>query len=291
MPKKNTITFDAETIHAVRPSLIRPVFERAEINEIKSPGAIPRHQHMKYEVIFVDCGVYRCTHNDCDVTLDRNWILVVKPGDWHTDIFDGTPLRYMGLGFSLQMTSGVPAPIFREGIPADKQHFRADCADFLQLFEKIRTELQRGDFASPHIQDAIVSEFLFRMLRVMPRDILSEQYFPASNALSFQSNLLAVINERLNRKADVAEMAFALGMSQSALAHKCREILQCSPANLFKRAKMDRAMQMLKSTDMQVKEVSDYLGFDNQFHFSRAFKKTFGKSPSDVKDDPTPPPI
>jgi AraC-like DNA-binding protein len=43
-------------------------------------------------------------------------------------------------------------------------------------------------------------------------------------------------------------------------------------------------MQMLKHTDMLIKEVADYLGFDDQVSFSHAFKKVFGKSPSAMKD-------
>jgi len=290
MPAKPT-KFDSEAFSVMRPFLIRPVFERATIEERNQPCMIPRHQHLKYEVIFVDRGLYHCRHNENDITLGRNWLLIIKPGDWHMDIFDGAPLRYLALGFSLQMASGMPAPIFRAGAPLEKQRFPIARTDFLPLFEKIRQEIKIGDFVSEHLQDALVAEFLFRMIRAIPRDVISAQYLATSHEASFQTNLFAIINESLTRKANVGEMASALGISESSLAHKCRKILHCSPAHLFQRVKMDRAMQMLKSTDMQIKEVSDYLGFENPFHFSRAFKKTFGKAPLDMKADATPPAI
>ena len=277
--------------NVTRPSAIRPVFERAEIVEVKKPRVIPRHQHINYEVIFVDHGLYRCHHNEIDLTLGKNGLLIVKPGDWHVDIFNGKYLRYFALGFSLNTAPGMPISIFRDGTSVDSQHFIANRADFLPLIEKIRQESRIGDFVSAHIQDALVLEFFYSMVRAIPRDILADCYAATSHEASFAASLFSVINEQLTRKLNVGELASTLGVSESSLAHKCRKILHCSPARLFQLVKMNRAMQMLKYTDMLVKEVSDYLGFENQFHFSRAFKKTFGKAPSNIKSDTAPPPI
>jgi AraC-like DNA-binding protein len=292
MSPRNRTTSETGTIRNVtRPSAVRPVFERAEIEEVKKPCVIPRHQHMNYEVIFVDRGLYRCLHNEVDLTLGRNGLLIVKPGDWHTDIFNGKYLRYFGLGFSLNTAPGMPISVFRDGTPVDRQHFIAHRADFLPLIGKIRQETRIGDFVAAHILDALVLEFFYRMVRAIPRAILSDCYTATSHEASFSASLFSVINEQLTRKLNVGALASTLGVSKSSLAHKCRKILHCSPARLFQLVKMEQAMRMLKSTDMLVKEVSDYLGFDNQFHFSRAFKKTFGKAPSDIKNHPAPSPL
>lgn len=289
MPKNNRTASETGTICDVtRPSAVQTVFERTEIVEVKKSYVIPRHQHMGYEVIFVDRGVYQCRHNEIDFELGKNGLLIVKPGDWHTDIFDGKHLRYFGLGFSLHVAPDMPVSIFQDNTPVDRQHFIANRADFLPLIEKIGRELRIGDFVSAHIQDAIVLEFFYRMIRAVPRDILSDCYAATSREASFSASLVSILNEQLTRKLNVGEMASTLGISESSLAHKCRKILHCSPARLFQRVKMERAMQMLKSTDMLVKEVGAYLGFENQFHFARAFKKAFGKTPSDMKDNPPP---
>lgn len=290
-PKNRTASETGTIRNLTRPSVVRPVFERTEITEWKGPCVIPRHQHVNYEVIFVDRGLYGCRHNGVDLTLGKNGLLIVKPGDWHTDIFNGKYLRYFGLGFSLNTAPGMPTSIFRDGTSVDRQHFIARRADFLPLIEQIRQESRIGDFVSAHIQDALVLEFFYRMIRAIPRDILADCYAATSHEASFSASLFSVINEQLTRKLNVGELAATLGVSESSLAHKCRKILHCSPARLFQLVKMKRAMQMLKSTDMLVKEVSDYLGFENQFHFSRAFKKTFGKAPSSIKNDTVPSPI
>jgi len=287
MQEKKQKASETETIRdVVRPSAIRPVFVSADVAEITRPYVIPRHQHMNYEIIFVDHGLYRCIHNKIEFTMGRDGLLILKPGDWHTDIFDGKPLRYFGLEFTLHAAPGMPLSIFRENTPAEKQHFAVKRPDFLPLIEKVRQESRIGDFVSAHIQDAIVLEFFYLMIRAVPRDILAECYAATSRAANFSASLVAIINEQLTGKLNIGELSSTLGVSESTLAHKCRKIMHCSPARLFLRIKMERARQMLTKTDMLVKEVSDYLGFDNQFHFSRAFKRVFGKAPSDVKSTP-----
>lgn len=287
MPARNSTAPETGTIpNVARPSVIRPVFVGASVTEVKKPFVVARHQHWNYEIIFVEKGLYRCRHNETDFTLGRNGLLIVKPGDWHSDIFDGRYLRYLGFEFSLHVVPGIPLSIFRENTPVERQHFTIQRADFMPIFSKIVRELRTGDFVSAHIQDALVLEFFYRMVRMIPRAILSDFYVATSREASFSANLFSVINERLTRKLSVAELAAALGISASSLAHKCRAILHCSPARLLRRVRMDRAMQMLKSTDMLIKEVSAYLGFDDPFNFSRAFKKEFGKAPLVVKDNP-----
>jgi AraC-like DNA-binding protein len=289
MSKNNHTASGMKTIpNVVRPSAVRPVFVRVTVTEVANPGIIGRHQHVNYEVIFVDQGLYRCRHNETDLTLGKNGLLIVKPGDWHSDIFDGKYLRYLALGFSLHLAPDMPVSILRANTPVERQHFIVNRSDFLPLIKKIRQESQIGDFVSAHIQDALVLEFFYRMVRAIPRDILSDCYVATSREASFSASLFSAINEQPTQKLNISELASTLGISKSSLAHKCREILHYPPARLFRRVKMDRAMQMLKFTDMLVKEVSAYLGFENQFHFSRAFKKAFGKAPSEAKNTPPP---
>ena len=75
-------------------------------------------------------------------------------------------------------------------------------------------------------------------------------------------------------------MAAALGMSESSLAHKTKAILGVSPAKAFLAFKMKRALHHLQHTSMPVKEIAFRLGFTDPYHFSRAFKRVFDKSPA-----------
>jgi AraC-like DNA-binding protein len=44
---------------------------------------------------------------------------------------------------------------------------------------------------------------------------------------------------------------------------------------------MQRAVQLLNTTNLSIKEISDQLGFSDQFYFSRAFSKMHGHAPTE----------
>jgi len=45
--------------------------------------------------------------------------------------------------------------------------------------------------------------------------------------------------------------------------------------------RMQRAVQLLNRTDLPIEQISDQLGFSEQFYFSRAFSKMHNHSPSE----------
>jgi AraC-like DNA-binding protein len=56
-----------------------------------------------------------------------------------------------------------------------------------------------------------------------------------------------------------------------------------SPYQLLLRLKMNLAAQLLHRSEALVKQVAEELGFEDPFHFSRAFKREFGLSPDEFR--------
>jgi len=52
-----------------------------------------------------------------------------------------------------------------------------------------------------------------------------------------------------------------------------------SPSVYFRRATMNYAAELIHSSRLSISEIAETLGFCDQFHFSRQFKKVLGKSP------------
>jgi AraC-like DNA-binding protein len=44
---------------------------------------------------------------------------------------------------------------------------------------------------------------------------------------------------------------------------------------------MKKASQLLHNTDYPIKEIAQAVGYQNQFHFSKAFRKYYNTSPSE----------
>lgn len=73
-----------------------------------------------------------------------------------------------------------------------------------------------------------------------------------------------------------------LGVSSSTLYRKVKELTDLSPNEFIRTIRLKKAVQLLRSKRNNVSEVSDMVGFNDPFYFSRCFKKQFGFPPSDL---------
>jgi len=241
----------------------------------------PRHQHLEYEAIVPIRGRYRARINAIELAVPVGHLLLLKPMDWHQDLLArGT--RYWSLQFALVDASlRTAGGWFRDGLPIDRQVCRAP-REAVALLQRMRDEIARGDGLSALIQDAIAGEFAWRVARAFDRAALAPGLIAGHDDDGFATRLERWFQSRLHERVGVDEMARAMGMGRSALSAACQRHLGLSPARAFMRFKLDRAHELLTRTGMSVNEVADHLGFENQFHFSRAFKRRWNVPPSRV---------
>lgn len=262
-----------------------PVFRGMGIISATGEYSYPLHVHSSYEVILIDKGDYRCLVNADELSLGPGEVLVVKPGDSHRD-FCKPPLKYFGLSFNFDSNFfiGNEKPsLFTPDCPISFQITKIAEASYSPIMRRIEEESELGDAISSHVQDAILLEFFWLLVRNLPKEGISKCFADTTAEQSFVMMLKRFFHSNITGNPAVSEMARHMGMSESSLAHKCTEIMGVSPSKAFMRYKMEHAARMLKHSDMGVKEIAAYFGFDNPYNFSRAFKNTFGKSPSQMR--------
>ena len=75
------------------------------------------------------------------------------------------------------------------------------------------------------------------------------------------------------------DLAAQLSVSHSSLYRKFMQRYQVSPKRFLLEYRIDRACMLLSTTAHSVQEISNSVGFDDPFYFSRAFKEMKGVSP------------
>ncbi len=83
-----------------------------------------------------------------------------------------------------------------------------------------------------------------------------------------------------DEKFGVEELARDASMSISQLNRKLNALVGQPSGELIRSLRLQRAADLLKQNAGSVAEISYRLGFSDQAHFSRAFKKQFGQTPS-----------
>ncbi len=85
------------------------------------------------------------------------------------------------------------------------------------------------------------------------------------------------------RAFDLDTLAQATNISASHLRHLFRSETGMTLAYFIKRARLERAEQLLLTTFLSVKEIMNRVGIVNQSYFSREFKTMYGLAPGEYR--------
>lgn len=92
------------------------------------------------------------------------------------------------------------------------------------------------------------------------------------------------MKQNLDKPLRLDEISTKVGLSTSHLSSLFKKQVKSSPIHLFTSLKIQKACQMLMDSSHNIKTISYSLGYDDQYHFSRVFKKIMGLSPKHFKN-------
>lgn len=94
--------------------------------------------------------------------------------------------------------------------------------------------------------------------------------------------IMKVVNERLSDSDfDVEELASEVGLSRVQLYRRVKEMTGIAVGEFIRNLRMQQAAKLFEQGDVTVSQVTYAVGMVNPNHFSTAFKKYFGVSPSE----------
>jgi AraC family transcriptional regulator of arabinose operon len=88
------------------------------------------------------------------------------------------------------------------------------------------------------------------------------------------------LEHNLAQRITLADIARAVGLSPSRLAHLFREQSGRTPQHYLEGLRMQRATELLQRTGFSIKQIAAATGFESPFYFSQRFKAWTNQSPS-----------
>lgn len=151
--------------------------------------------------------------------------------------------------------------------------------DRIELFSEIFSNLDRGfslealeyvNLSLPHLLASFTHLNQFRMVRE------SGGNDPVTHSINFML-------EHLTRKLKLGEIAAETGVSASHFSRLFQTQTGHSPIDYFIQLKVQRACRLLDNSGLMIADVAREMGFDDQFYFSRVFRKVMGMSPAEYR--------
>ena len=115
--------------------------------------------------------------------------------------------------------------------------------------------------------------------------VLRNQEFAGKTIERIIRKACLYFRENVNANVNIEKLATDLNVGYSYFRQMFRKYTGISPTQYHLSLRIQKAKDLLVSTDLSFKEIANDLGFESYFYFSRIFKDKTGKSPMEFRKD------
>ena len=149
------------------------------------------------------------------------------------------------------------------------------------LFEELILQQENHKLYSRLKEKAILTEIISYYI-----EKANVESFKFSNFSSIEklNNVLKYIQDHISENITVEMLASFVHFHPNYFTNIFKKYMGLSPIQYISKIRFERAKYLLKTTDLQVSEISNKTGFCDIYYFSKAFKQYSGFSPSDFRN-------
>ncbi len=150
----------------------------------------------------------------------------------------------------------------------------------LEIWNNIYNSLEMG-FSTENLCNAI-----FSLYNLIATFLFHDKYSAngeSENCGDVITRTIHFMRENVDKKLSVEDMASQHNLSSSYFSILFRKATGMPPIDYFINLKMQKACQLLYADETKIKSVAMALGYEDQYYFSRIFKKFMGSSPEQYR--------
>lgn len=234
------------------------------------------HWHEFYEIEYVVSGTATHIINDKTYRIGPGDMQLITPVDFHTYKYEEGDecLNVINVKFhDMFLPSTLRNDICNQTSPMQVHNMPGNV---LELLKSMLEEYSRERYGRDVYIEAAISQLIVHIIRHMPHPIKD-----AEAPSSYSSIQEAILYIRAHFRSPITAEAVAKTVHLSP--NYFSEYFQKQTGEKFSlfvlRLRIDFAANLLKTSDMSIKEIAFESGFNSAAYFSNTFKDYFGVSP------------
>jgi AraC-like DNA-binding protein len=266
-------------------------FERITAVTLPTPDEDPAHRHNFHEIIFVLRGHGRHTIDGQAADLTPYSVSLIAKGQVHR-VAAADELAIYLVRFTddflpadlVSPTWDYHAMLFNHvGLNQTLQLEAADAEDVIRCMDLIEHEYALAlSFQRYTALRHLLAVLVIRLGRVVDAALCPSR--SGRDALAVYQMFVPLLEQHFADRHDVQYYANALQLAPVRLSRQLQSILGKSTKQIIDERIVLEAKRLLQYTSQSVGEIAYALGYSDQFHLSKTFKRLVGVSPQEFRE-------
>ena len=241
-------------------------------DQSQQPGFLfAGERHQPYELVFVYQGVLHNLVGGQDYVLRANEALVIPPDHWHMQYGEADrPVRFVTVTFSCRQP--LPQCLLLRVLPE-----RIAAAE--QMRALLRTLQKSGSYGSDLLLSG-VQLLLAQYACGVPQEREGQRPDSLRNENLILDRALEYVAGHTHERVSVEQLAKHCSVSAPYLSLLFQRHLHIAPGAYMLRARLAESCLLLQNGAGTMRQIADQLCFSSPQHFTAAFKRQYGMSPS-----------
>lgn len=244
---------------------------------------LPTHRpkgRVDFQILYVASGKAHFFFHGKEEIVSAGNMIIYRPKEEQRYYYYGTDQTEV---YWVHFTGKEVKKILRAHGIADDMHVihTGTSLEYKQLFLQMIQELKlcKEDY------EELLTHLLSHLLILIHRVLNTRPRTKAHAIMKEMDAAVKYFHQNYNQPISIEEFAISRHMSISWFIRNFKEYTHSTPAQYLLSLRISNAQTLLESTDYNVTEIAEIVGYDNPLYFSRLFKKQCGMSPSEFRKE------
>lgn len=254
---------------------------------------VPLHWHDEMEIVYIKKGKGKVTVDFKQYTVEEGTIALILPGQLHSiEQFEDASMEYENIIFHpnilISKKTDTCNSDFFQPLLAGNVYLPQLLTPDLPFYTEIAACVDANDEickTKPAGYQLFIKSQLFLLFYLLFHKY-SKKNVPGKDLKSLEKMklILKYIENHYMEKITIADIAQEVGLSSSHFMKYFKNTMGTSFIEYLNEYRLTMASRLLVSSDSSILAIASEVGFDNLSYFNRSFKKRFGQTPREYRN-------